>query len=624
MSREECIVVDFETKGIQSRPEYPPVPVGVSLMEPGEKKPRYLAWGHPEGNNCSKEDARRVLAKVWRDERPKLFHNGKFDEDVAETHLGLPLLPWNKMHDSLFSLFLMDPYAHNLGLKPSAIKHLGVRARGQELAREWIIRNVPEARRKPSTWGAYICMLPGALAARYAADDVTFTGRLHTKMYKQVVAMGMQAAYDRERKLMPLLLQQERLGIRIHVHRLRRELPLYETALKTADAWVRKQLNAPNLGLDSNDELVEALLKAKVAKAKDFLTTPGGQVSASKASLRQALEGGSSNRLLGVIGYRNRLTTCLGMFMRRWLEEAERTGGTVHPTWHQVRQGGGGDGNIGARSGRLITSDPNLLNLSKDFEDKDDGYVHPKFFAALPELPLVRRYVLPDKGEKWGHRDYNQQELRICAHFEDGDLMRQYQQDDRLDVHTFVQKEIKRISGADLGRRPVKILNFGMLYGQGITATARKLGCSYEEAQDIKNMQLTALPGVKALDKSIKAMGRNREPIRTWGGRLYWAEEPQIKDGEVRRFEYKLLNYLIQGSAADATKEAVLRYHEVAKDGRFVITVYDEINISYTGDREMLRLREAMESVEFDVKLLSDAKVGPSWGELKSANEKRG
>lgn len=619
MAREECIVVDFETKGIQSRPKYPPEPVGVALIEPGERKPRYLAWGHPSGNNCTKEDGRRALLKVWKDPRPKLFHNEKFDQDVAEEHLGLPLLPWNKSHDSLFSLFLMDPYSPNLGLKPSAFKHLGMRYKGHELAKEWIIRNVPEARKKPSTWGAYICMLPGNIATLYAGDDVVATRRLHEKFYPQVLANGMGKAYDRERKLMPLLLAQERLGIRIHVARLRRELPMYEKVLLTVDAWVRKQLKSPELNLDSNDELVAALLKARVAKPKDFLRTPGGDISASKASLREALEGGSksNSRLFQAIGYRNRLTTCLSMFMRRWLAEALETGGTAHPTWHQVRQGKGDGGNMGARSGRLITSDPNFLNLSKDFEDKDDGYHHPSWWRGLPELPLVRRYVLPDKGETWGHRDYNQQELRICAHFEDGALLRAYQNDPRLDVHTFVQGEIKRIFGVHLERRPVKILNFGMLYGQGIAATARKLGCSYNEASEIKDAQRGALPGVKDLEKSLKALGRNREPIRTWGGRQYYAEEPKIIDGEVKRYEYKLLNYLIQGSAADATKEAVIRYHEVAKDGRFLITVYDEINISYRDKREMTRLRDAMESVEFDIKLLSDAKVGPSWGELK-------
>lgn len=623
MPREECIAVDFETEAIQPRPHYPPRPVGVSLLEPGERKPRYLAWGHPTNNNCTVTDARRALSGVWRDPRPKVFHNGKFDQDVAETHLGLRPLDWRQAHDTLFSLFLIDPYAPNLGLKPMAVKHLGARTVGRELAKDWLLRHVPEVRRKPTSWGAYICRLPGDLAGRYAADDTMFTRRLHEKLYPRVAELGMQAAYDRERRLLPLLLAQERRGVRIHVERLRRELPRYERALQAADTWLRRALGAPELNLDSNDDLVAALLRTKTARRQDFLMTPGGDVSASKESLRSALSRGNkqTERLFGLIGYRNRLTTCLTMFMRPWLKIALETGGTVHPAWHQVRQAGGEGGNIGARSGRLITSDPNLLNLSKDFEEKDD-YKHPRWFRGLPELPLVRRYVIPARGARWGHRDYNQQELRIAAHYEDGQLLAAYNADPRLDVHKFVQDEIRRIFNVSMERRPVKILNFGMLYGMGARGTAVKLRCSYEQAQELKDAQRGALPGVRQLERAIKRSAMLGEPIRTWGGRLYWAEAPRIKDGEVRRFEYKLLNYLIQGSAADATKEAVIRYHEAQPghqvSGHFDVTVYDEINCSmFDVAADMRRLKTAMESVEFDVKLVSDAKAGASWGELK-------
>jgi DNA polymerase I-like protein with 3'-5' exonuclease and polymerase domains len=85
-------------------------------------------------------------------------------------------------------------------------------------------------------------------------------------------------------------------------------------------------------------------------------------------------------------------------------------------------------------------------------------------------------------------------------------------------------------------------------------------------------------------------------------------------------FEYKLLNYLIQGSAADCTKEAIIRYAGAKVDGRMLVTVHDEINISVprkAAKAEVKRLREAMESVEFDVPMLTDTEYGPNWGDLK-------
>ena len=72
--------VDFETMPIQPRPEYPPVPVGVSIKRPSDKKPHYFAWGHLNGgNNCSKADAMRALKDVWRSDT-LLFHHAQFED----------------------------------------------------------------------------------------------------------------------------------------------------------------------------------------------------------------------------------------------------------------------------------------------------------------------------------------------------------------------------------------------------------------------------------------------------------------------------------------------------------------------------------------------------------------
>jgi len=179
--------------------------------------------------------------------------------------------------------------------------------------------------------------------------------------------------------------------------------------------------------------------------------------------------------------------------------------------------------------------------------------------------------------------------------------------------------------GLDLPRTPIKALNFGLLYGQGVGSMAEKLGKSVEEIRTLRNAQLSALPGLKVLDAAVKQRGRAGQCITTWGGRQYFAEEPRVIDGQLRTFEYKLLNYLIQGSAADCTKEALIRYHEMGYgDARFVVTVHDEINISAPKGafkKEMLRLREAMMSVEFDVPMFSDGEFGANWGAMQELKE---
>jgi DNA polymerase I-like protein with 3'-5' exonuclease and polymerase domains len=118
--------VDFETMPIGPRPgHYPPDPVGVAIRTP-EGHSIYMAWGHPSGNNCTREDAVRALEHIWADTLPIVFHHARFDTAVAYERLGLPVLPWERVHDTMFLAFLLDPYSRSLGLKQLAVTWLGM------------------------------------------------------------------------------------------------------------------------------------------------------------------------------------------------------------------------------------------------------------------------------------------------------------------------------------------------------------------------------------------------------------------------------------------------------------------------------------------------------------------
>ncbi|HKJ88795.1 MAG TPA: DNA polymerase, partial [Gammaproteobacteria bacterium] len=119
---------------------------------------------------------------------------------------------------------------------------------------------------------------------------------------------------------------------------------------------------------------------------------------------------------------------------------------------------------------------------------------------------------------------------------------------------------------------------------------------------------------------------RRDEPLRTWGGRRYHVEPAKKIKGRLMTFEYKMLNQLIQGSAADCTKEAVIQYEDRREEGRLLLTVHDEMMALAPADRrdrEMARLREAMEAVEFDVAMLSEGKVGEVWARLEDYDDER-
>jgi DNA polymerase I-like protein with 3'-5' exonuclease and polymerase domains len=605
------------------------------LRRIGEKKSTYYAYGHPEGNNIEREKAHRILRDLYRSGEPLLFQNGKFDVDVALVHHQLKVPSWEKIHDTLYQIFLHDPHADTFSLKPSAQRILGIKPEEQDRLKEWIIKNVPEARKKKSEWGAYICRAPGTLVAPYANGDNVRAGKLHQYLWPRLQKRGMQQAYDRERHLMPILLRNEREGVRCNVRELEKDFQIYTVALESADAWLRKRLKAPNMNLDSGEEFADALEAAGVVT--EFTYTSKGNRSVSKKNL--TVDMFEDAKVAAVYGYRGRLSTCLGNFMTNWLRMAHANNGIVNNNWNQVRGPKGAKDTSGARTGRMSCDGSGFMNSPKNWKKaRAEGYVYPAFVKMhkevngirkgepVPDLPLMRRYFMPDKGCTWGRRDYNQQELRILAHFEDGDLLAHYLADPRFDHHHQVLELLKQ-AGHDYPRDSVKILNFQDIYGGGASALAEAIHCTVQEAATIKRAKRALLPDYAALEEAVKARGRAGLAIRTWGGREYYCEPSKYvkKFNRVMSFEYKLLNYLIQGSAADCTKESIIRYDEhPKKQGRFLISVHDENNICAPKKlfkQEMAVLRECMQSVEFDIPMLSDGEYGETWGALQPFKE---
>ena len=616
--------VDFETLPIGKRPDtYPPKPVSVSIREPGMRKAQFFAWGHPSGNNCSEADAKRIVRSIWKPGKPLLFFNGKFDVDVAETHFGCPRLPALDMHDGMFAAFLRDPHSLKLDLKSLSERWLNRPPEERDVIHEWAKKNkaalLTKFFTKPFKPGAYIGFAPGELVGPYANADVDMTLPLFKLHWDYLVKAGMLEAYQREQRIMPIFLDNERVGLRVDLPLLRKEVRIYRAALQTCDEWLRKRLKTKDLNLDNDQEVVRAFERNNIIAEEDWSVTASGARSISKDNLTADLY--RDARVASAFGYRNRLSTCLKMFMEPWLEQAERRGGWISTNWNQVRGTAGG-----TRTGRPSTTDPNFLNISKDWDTKDDGYVHPAFISGLPLLPLVRKYILPDDAQStFIHRDFNGQELRIAGHYEDGPLMQAYKENPRIDVHQYVADLILERTGKEFHRGNVKIANFRIIYGGGANATASGIGCSIAEAKELLAAHAKALPGIKGrggLSDRTKEIGKNGEALYTWGGREYYVEPPSYSKKYKRHmtYEYKLLNYLVQGSAADATKEAIIRWHDHPKrDARFLVTVYDEINISAKTAKvkpQMEILRECMEGLEFDVPMLSDGKTGKSWGSL--------
>jgi len=637
MAKISPICLDFETLPIRNRPDYPPKPVSFSLQMPGERAPKFYAWGHKTGgNNCSFDDAKRVLEAAYKEVsevNPLLCQNAKFDMEVSEKHFGLAVPTWRNFHDTMFLLFLDDPHQRELGLKPAAERLLGIPPEEQDAVKDWILTHKKQLEQeypeiidlyggiKPSTAGAFVGYAPGNVVKPYANGDVSRTVKIFNKLHKEItVTRGMKEAYDRERRLLPILLRNEQEGIRIDRPALERDQEIFEKAQLKTDEWIRKHLKTPDLDLDKDAQVAEAFERND--SLSEWTLTPTGRKSVSKKNMK--LSHFRDRKLAAAYSYRQKCATILETFIRPW-QHYTGADGWMHTNWNQVRQPKGGDSG-GTRTGRPSTDHPNFLNMPKAVKDDEmGGFIMPTHIKDLPEIPRIRGYILPDtKTHLVGRRDFNQQELRVLAHYEDGALKDAYLDDPRLDVHEFTRVMIEKFLGIDVGRGFTKTLNFGFIYGQGLGSLAEKLMKTVDEVKKVRNAQMKALPGFKELNDGVKARGNAGECITTWGGRQYFKEPTMIINGRPVDFVYKLLNYLIQGSSADITKEAIIRYDDVRKDGRLMLSVYDEIDISAPKKAiksEMLILREAMMSIELDVPLLSDGEIGPSLGFLEDLKE---
>ena len=583
---DRLVVVDFETHPIEGA--LPPEPVGVAIKE-HDKPAFYMAWGHPSGNNCTKAQATARLRSIFKT-KVCLFHNAQFDINVAKFWMGLdyPL----ELQDTLLLLFLRDPHARTLALKPCAEELLGIPPAERDEVYEWVMKNVPGATKKNA--GAHIGKAPVALVGPYACSDVDMTHQLFVRLYPKYRG----AAYNRERLLTPILCQNTLDGILLDEKEILPDFVRYTKVRKDVEQMIYRHLGM-TFNIDSGPELAAAITHAKIPA--EWVLTKTGKQSTSKDNLLAAIR---DTDLLNLLSYRGTLSTYLDTFFTSWITKEQ--GGKIHFNWNQVRNQEAG-GFMGTRTGRL-SSQPSMLNIPKMPPPVDPKY-------GLPDLPAMRKYLIPDIGHQWLSRDFASQELRVLAHYEDGAMMRAYNENPSLDLHQMMSEILTQSLGRPVGRRVAKTIAFSILYGTGMAAMALNLGCSYEEAGLVKRVYLQNLPGITAIQNSIKQTWGRGDAIKTWGDRYYYKEASRdITDkrtGEKRYadFTYKGLNYLIQSSSADVTKQAIINYDSVKRDGRFLLSVHDQIDISAPLS-EMKILREAMSDIKLDVPMVSDGKFG--------------
>jgi DNA polymerase-1 len=250
---------------------------------------------------------------------------------------------------------------------------------------------------------------------------------------------------------------------------------------------------------------------------------------------------------------------------------------------------------------------PNVLRTLRR-TTRGDGLYVPIDGAELLDL---RSMIRAPRGQRFADADYSQQELRVLAHFAGGDIAKAYRENPRMDLHIFARDLLNRVLSLGFSRTQSKAVGLGIIYGMGLDELAGRVGTDRRTASAMRRTYKQHL-GIDKLEKELRAA----KGCLTWGGRWCPVEPEILVYGEIRSFEYKLINTLVQGSSADVTKESMIRYDAVRKDGRMLLTVHDELVIvapTKAIRAEAKILTEAMQSVELEVPMLTDAKVGPTW-----------
>jgi DNA polymerase-1 len=510
----------------------------------------------------------------------------------------------------MFLLFLDDPLAPSLSLKPSAERLLGLPPSEQDAVRDWLISHGVVRESATKGWGAFICEAPGDLVGLYAAGDTDRTKQLYDLLYPKIVAAGMEEAYEREIALMPILCRAELQGMRIDLERLKADIVIYTEAYKTATHAVKAMVYQDQnheFNVDSGSQLAQALLAAELTVPEDeWPLTATGKLSTARETLHAVI---TDPDMYAILSYRSALKTLLGTFMTSWVANAEANNGRLHPSWNQVR-----DATNGTRTGRLSCSTPNLQNVPNEFKtEAPEGY---------PPLPHMRKYILPEEGELLVSADFHSQEIRVLGHFAEGAIMKIYSDNPQADVHAVAADLINDITGLNLTRKHTKIVAFSILYGAGVGKMSDSMGVSMGEARNIKNTYLKILTGVPEFMRRTELAASRNDPVRSWGGRLLHRPDPVVeKDGHIWNKDYVLLNYLIQGSSADLTKASIIAYDKARKHGTFLATVHDEIVISVSAEHmadEVKRLRYAMDTHDnLAVNMRATVKIGPDWATME-------
>jgi DNA polymerase I-like protein with 3'-5' exonuclease and polymerase domains len=599
---------DLKTKGSSSmRGQGDVVGIAVAVRDWSG----YYPIAHESGPNMERKKVLGWFQDVLKTKADKVFHNAIYD--MCWIHrLGLTV--HGTVVDTMVMTSLVDENRFRYDLNSVAQFYTGMgknESALQEAAKDWGVD--PKAE---------MYKLPAMYVGEYAERDAEVTLALWQELKKEIEHQDLQSIVELEQKVFPCILDMKVKGVRVsesQVDQLDHQLKLsYDKYIKRIhddtgmypEVWAAKsiELVCNKLGIDDFDRTEKT---QKPSFTKNYLKNHKHPVLRAIASARE-----------------------LDKLKNTFLESIKNYvyNGRIHADIHQLKGDFGG-----TITGRLSYSNPNLQQLPN--------------YTSIGKG--IRSIFMPEEGHRWGCFDYSQQEPRLVVHYalatlgttgvqsiadkydEAGENPDDLEIQKAADFHSMVA------GIADIPRKQAKTINLGLFYGMGKAKLQAQLGVTDQVAKDLLQTYHSKVPFVKQLIHHTMDRAQQRGWIRTilgrkcrfnmWEPATFGMHKPQtFEDASMehgsrnikRAFTYKALNKLIQGSAADMTKQAMINLREAGITP--MIQLHDELNVSYENKEEADKIKEIMEqAVPLKVPNKIDFEDGECWGDIVNNQEEQ-
>ena len=590
------IAVDTETSALDSMQAEL---VGISLAV-GPNQACYIPLAHHNegggGNDMFAERPRQIdrdealaaLKPLLADDAVlKIGQNIKYDLNVLARY-GVTVSP---IDDTMILSFALDAgrgtdgIGGGHGMDELSQRHLG----HTPLA----FKDVCGTGKKQIPFGE----VPLDRATEYAAEDADVTWRLHAHLKPRLAIEGGTSVYERvDRPLIPVVAMMERNGIKVDRARLAKLSEEFAREIGSLEIAIHAETGEP-FTIGSPKQLGDVLFDK--LGYKGGRKGKSGQYSTDQAILEKLAAEGATVATK-VLEWRQ-LSKLRSTYTEALQAAINPQTSRVHTSYSLV----------GAQTGRLSSTDPNLQNIP--------------IRTAIGRQ--IREAFVPEAGNVLLAADYSQIELRLAAHMADVPALKEAFAAGE-DIHARTAREMYGEATRDT-RAAAKTINFAILYGISRWGLAGRLGVEPDEAQAMIDRYFERFPGIQTYIHETLESVRERGYSQTLFGRKTWFPRINSKNQAERQgSERAAINAPIQGTSADIIKRAMVRMMPALEEAglghvKMLLQVHDELVFELPENDvaaakpviERVMASAASPAVELSVPLGIEIGTGASWDE---------